>query len=246
MSKITFSVVANKDGCLTKTIRPDGKGGIVKTPAAHMTQGTVMKVEMPFNEVGAFNRNLSDNQALVHGVCGHDVAHVVSEKRFKNQPETVTRTKKFFHYPEGAGLMMFDHDPVPGQRSYTPAKLVEVIGGVWPGFKQLPKMVTPSTSNCIYDLEGNEINGKGGGFHLYIPVNPAKKIPEIGETLFKRLWATGHGYIVISKAGSMLKRTIFDAAVFSPERIDFVAGAVCIGCEQRLPEPLYIEPEVTA
>lgn len=243
---ITFSEITNSNGFLTKTIRLDGKGGIVKTPGAHLTKGIVKTVQMPFDEMGGYIRSLTNNQALVHGVCDYKIAHVVSERQFRDQPETVTRTKKFFGYPEeGAGLMMFDHDPIPGQTSYTPTELVEIISGAWPGFKQLPKMVTHSTSSCIYDMDGNEVTGKSSGFHLYVPINPAAKIPEVGATLFKRLGAKGYCYIVISKAGSMLKRTVFDAAVFSPERIDFVAGAVCIGCEQRLPEPLYIEPEVT-
>jgi hypothetical protein len=39
----------------------------------------------------------------------------------------------------------------------------------------------------------------------------------------------------------MLVRSIFDASVFSPERLDFVAGANCVDCEQRRPQPVYFE-----
>jgi hypothetical protein len=66
-------------------------------------------------------------------------------------------------------------------------------------------------------------------------------LPELADVLFKRMWLGGHGYIVISRAGSMLVRSIFDASVFSPERLDFVAGANCVDCEQRRPQPVYFE-----
>lgn len=138
---------------------------------------------------------------------------------------------------------MIDHDPKPGQAPMIKEGVVEAICSVWPAFRHLPKWWTPSTSACIYDLQGGQLTGEGSGFHLYFPFRPASRLPELADLLFKRLWLAGHGNIFITRAGSMLPRTIFDASVFSPERLDFVGGANCIDCEQRLPPPVFIQPE---
>lgn len=44
---------------------------------------------------------------------------------------------------------------------------------------------------------------------------------------------------VIANIHSVFIRNIFDAVVFSPERLDFVAGAACVDCVQKLPDPVY-------
>ena len=236
---ITLTVLTNKGGLLTKTILPDGVGGIVKEPAAAMTAGTAETVSLPFNEFGAFLRSLKPNQAIAHGVCGHDRADIVSAAKFTGQTGAITRTKKFFRYPDGWGIGMLDHDPAPGRDALTPAQLFEAVSAVWPAFADLPKVITGSTSSYIFGPSGEPLAGRGSGFHAYFPFRPAAALPELAERLFKRLWSARHGYITISVAGSQLIRTIFDAAVFSPERIDFCAGAQCIGCAQRLPAPDY-------
>ena len=238
--EVTFTRLTRTDGgLLTKTIRPDGRGGIVKTPAAAMTAGTAETVALPFSEFGPFLRSLKPEQALAHGVCGRDRTNIVSAAKFTGQPNTVTRSKEYFHYPDGWGVAMLDHDPAPGRDALSPAQLFDAVTAVWPAFADLPKVVTGSTSAYIFDATGKQLTGRGSGFHAYYACRPASALPDLAEILFKRLWLTRHGYIAISAAGSMLVRTVFDKAVFSPERIDFSAGAHCIDCAQRLPAPDY-------
>lgn len=63
-------------------------------------------------------------------------------------------------------------------------------------------------------------------------------VPRFLAALGKRLVLAGYGRVEISRAGSLLERTLADLLVGSPERLDFVAGAVCDkGLEQRRPEP---------
>ena len=70
----------------------------------------------------------------------------------------------------------------------------------------------------------------------------AAAIPEIGAFIYQALWAAGHGYIVVSKSGRALDRTLVDAAVWQPERLDFVAAPVLgPGLERRSP-PVAIVP----
>lgn len=247
--EVTFTEITRCGGPLSKTIRPDGQGGITKTAAANMTSGTAKTLTMPFKEFGAYLRTLEPNQAICHGVCGHDEIKLVCRAKFKGQPGTITKTKEFFHYPAGPGIGMFDHDPKPGREALSPDELIEIICRVCPDFKNVPTWSTPSTSSCINDKAGNQLTGEGNGFHLYFPFKNASDLPRFADVLFKRLWLVGQGYIFISRAGSMLERTVFDAAVFSPERLDFVSGAKCIDCEQRLPDPVYrsgVQMEVAA
>ena len=237
--KVSFTEITRSGGPLSKTIRPDDKGGIVKKPAANMTRGTARTVSIPFKEFGPYLRTLKPNQAIVHGVCGHDEIKIVSQAKFTGQPNTITRSKEFFHYPDGPGIGMFDHDPKPGQKTLSPDKLLEIICQVAPSFRNAMTWSTPSTSSCIYDKAGNQLTGEANGFHLYFSVLDASDLPRFADVLFSRLWLAGHGYIFINKVGSMLERTVFDKSVFSPERLDFVSGANCVNCEQRLPDPVY-------
>lgn len=238
-SEVTCTVFTREGGLLTKTIRPDGRGGVIKEPAAAMTAGTAETVALPFSEFGAFLRRLKANQALAHGVCGRDRVGIVSAAKFTGQADTICRTKEFFRYLDGWGIGMLDHDPKPGQDALSPAQLFEAVTAVWPEFADLPKVVTGSTSSYIFDPTGKPLSGRGSGFHCYFPIKPAAALPTLAEVLFKRLWLTGHGYIFISRDGKQLIRTIFDDSVFSPERLDFCAGAACVGCVQKLPAPEY-------
>ncbi|CAG34907.1 hypothetical protein [Desulfotalea psychrophila] len=236
---IAFTIITNHDGPLTKTIRPDGQGGIIKKPAANLVRGVTKRVTMPFRKFGPFLRTLQNNQALCHGVSDYPQANITSRAKFNGEPDTITRTSEYFHYPTGAGIGMFDHDPKPGQKTLSADELLDIIYSVCPDFRRLSTWWTPSTSSCIFDNNKNELTGIGAGFHLYFPFEPADKLPEFADWLSRQLWLAGHGHIFISRTGSLLTRTVFDLTVFSPERLDFVAGADCIDCNQRLPEPVY-------
>lgn len=111
---ITFSELTNTNGLLTKTISPDGKGGIIKQSAANLIRGKAETISILFEEFGHYLRTLNSNQALSHGITGHEgVINLVTAGKYSSQPGTVSRTKDFFHYPDGTGLGLFDHDPKP-------------------------------------------------------------------------------------------------------------------------------------
>jgi len=74
----------------------------------------------------------------------------------------------------------------------------------------------------------------------------ASDIPRYGKLLFDRLWLAGYGFIALSSNGAMLDRTIIDAAVFSPERLDFVGKPVIssAGLEYTPIEPKFISGDM--
>ena len=243
---ISFTVISRIDGKpVSKVIKPDGQGGITKTAVANISNGTMQRVVMPFGEFGPFFRSLKSYQAIVHGVPINHGGDDYQEFSFglvgqEDPPKKLSRSKKFLGYPTNTScLCMFDHDPKPGQQALTPDELINLIREIVPDFAYCPTWSTGSTSSNIYDMAGNELSGEGAGFHLYFPFDNPANLPVFMDTLFKRLWLAGKGYIFVSKGGALLERTVFDAAVFSPERLDFVSGAICENCYQRMPEPVF-------
>ena len=237
-----FTEVTKSNGILTKKISVDSEGNIKKDASqCNMAYGTAQTVTMNFPEFPDYFKELNLNQAIAHGTCGYKKIKIISAAKFKNQPDTILRTKKYFHYPEGPALAMVDYDPDDGQPVRDYQEIIKIIDSVCPGFATIPKVLTYSTSSCIYQGD-TEIAGKGAGFHLYFLVKNGKDLGRFKDVLFQRLWLAGIGYIKISRSGALLPRTIFDTAVFSPERLDFVAGANLMDSNitQRRPDPLYI------
>jgi hypothetical protein len=60
------------------------------------------------------------------------------------------------------------------------------------------------------------------------------------------LWASGQGWVEIGKAGQALERTIVDAAVWQPERLDFAAPPQLGPGLIRNPPPSHIEGDPAA
>lgn len=198
------------------------------------------------------------NQAIVHGICEHKLARVVTKGKVEKAKATsdipvIARTKDYISYSEGSGVILFDHDKaregavgsVEALASYTPAELVAMLATVHPDIGKAAFVSTPSTSSCIYNAAGEMLRGEGTGSHTYLFVTQASDIPRYLKTLGKRLFIAGLGRIEISRSGSLLERTLVDLLVGSPERLDFVAGAVCRdGLEQRLPAPSVHDGEM--
>ena len=234
-----LTLINKNRGPLTKIIRyQDGR--ILKDGSkCWLNQGKAKQVDTSLEKMAQWLRKLRPGQALIHGINGHKQIKIVSEKKYSGQADTIPRTKKHFSFVNGEGSAFFDHDPKPGHKAYSRKAFLEILSEVFPAIADMGSVWTPSTSSCIFK-GGQQLVGQDGGMHIYFAVKNATDLPRFSEVLFKRLWIAGHGYIFITKDGKQLERTIFDQAVFSPERLDFVAGAVCRdGLEQRLPDPVY-------
>ena len=238
---VNFTLVTKKSGPLTKIIRyRDGKP-VKDLSECWLSEGTSQEVTTSLKGFAETLRSCKPNQAVIHGVCGYKEIKIVSEQNFKGQPGTVTRTKKFFRYPKKNALTLFDYDVKPNVEPLSHDAWLNAMSEIFSGFEQVGYVVTPSTSSCIYGKDGNQLSGESSGFHHYVIAKKPSDIPRFNSTLFKRLWLAGYGYIFISRSGAQLERTIYDQFVMSPERLDFVAGAVCKdGLEQRLPDPVYV------
>jgi hypothetical protein len=251
--RISFTCFTKNKGILTKRMKLT-EGQLVKDASdCRMSAGRAETITLAPAQFGAFLQGLKQKQAIAYGICNHNKALIVSKAkengaRAANGLPIIARTKEHFRYPEGPGLLMFDHDKARDNAVsldnkaltvYTPDRLIEIISSFFPEIKQAAYVAACSTSSCIYSAEtGEELRGKGAGFHLYLFPKNAADVPRFLKVLGKRLVLAGYGRIEISRAGSLLERTLADLLVGSPERLDFVAGAVCDkGLEQRRPEP---------
>ncbi|MDO5706192.1 MAG: hypothetical protein Q4G49_14165 [Paracoccus sp. (in: a-proteobacteria)] len=132
----------------------------------------------------------------------------------------VTRTKAEFAFASQPGIMLIDVDGIVGNHDAQIQKIYEVA----PELKDYPHVVQPSSSSNLRKPDGSELSGVKG-LHLYWFVDDATRIKEYGHVLFDRLTLAGHSHVKISASGSMLERSVVDAAVWQGERLDFVGGA---------------------
>ena len=189
-----------------------------------------------------FLQTLSPNQCLTYGIPPRD-AELVTEEVWINlgQPDDpLPRTQSVFDWPDGSGILMLDYDaPKDGTKRLGAKELIKTLLDACPDIKSSGLIWWPSTSSLIYAGQ-TKINGLKGQ-RIYLFVKDANDIARAGKTLNERLWALGHGRYEVSESGSLLKRSVFDGAVWQSNRIDFAAGAMCgSGLEQRRGEPTVL------
>ncbi|MBP9604367.1 MAG: hypothetical protein KBE53_09845, partial [Chromatiaceae bacterium] len=197
-----------------------------KSSIANLYEGTCQRVileDLP--AFGAFLDGLKPNEAVIYGVPkGRDAARIVTEAECTHHPEAISRTRRCFEFAPRPGIWMLDHDP-SDDRALTHQELIDNLRNLAPCLKTALMFWRPSASSGIRDATGAIDTGIAGQ-RLYLPVADASLIPEAGKALIDLLWANGHGYIKIGKAGQALERTLVDASVWQPERLDFAAPPV--------------------
>ena len=241
---VTFSLLIKEGGKLTKSFAIDEDGELVKDSGqCFLSKGFVETIEMEVEDLPGFISSIDQNQALVHGVCDESPAKVVTEAQFTNQPNTVTRTKKYFKFPAlTAGLMLFDVDgpvEIDGKRLNLEQIIVKICE-VIPGLEDCYMIALPSTSSGVHRI--GEVPPPASSWHIHVVVENQTDIPRFAKALNIKLWLAGYGWIKISRVGSLLERNaLLDMAVFSPERLVFEAKPdLCDGLERTCLEPVLI------
>lgn len=215
---------------LTKRWRMDGDRP-VQDSAGQMTAGHACPVSITSPDAFCeLLQRLDDKQALTYGVTldGHEHP-ITTKKRLPDaKPGTIARDNDHFRWPEGTGWLMLDYDPAPTGEPLQADDLLQTLYDVCPKLAGAAMVWGTSGSSHIVNTDtGEEVTGLQGQ-RLYVLVADARDIPRAGKTLFDRLWLAGHGRYDISRAGSLLERTLIDSAVWQPSRLDFAAPPVCV------------------
>ncbi|CBL46381.1 Conserved hypothetical protein [gamma proteobacterium HdN1] len=238
--EVTYSCIsASQPKTLTKTYRLGADGKLTKSTIANLSAGviTVCKVAS-VSEFAKRLQELAPSQALTYGVpkdygpCDgapyqRELLSTKRHEELESPSDAITRTNDNFKWPEDAGVLLLDYDPQEGQQALSKAQLLARMGEVIP-LEQTAYVWWCSSSSLITNADTQEQLTGIKGQRVYIMVKNASDIPRAGEVLFKRLWLAGYGYYAISRAGSALKRSVIDASVWQPTRLDFAAGAHCV------------------
>lgn len=240
MVAVTFTVVTStRPPRLAKELRLAADGArLTKTAVADMTEGRAHVVQHLFGDLPRVLDALGSNQAVVWGVPkglrpGQSVAIATRDDvaSGKAPAGAVPRDREHWHFLDGApGVMMLDHDGGKDgetvERDDVKARTFEAV----PELAGAPFHWRPSSSAGIKHPDGRVLSG----FHkhrFYLLVSNAADIPATGKRLIARLWAAEQGsgryaWADVGSAGQIIQRTLFDAQVWQPERLDFVAPAI--------------------
>ena len=196
---------------------------------------------------------LASNQAVVLGNAADDRRYrLLTDKQLKKEKaagtagDAIARTKECLSWPQGDHLLMLDHDPEPNKPDITALELWERAIAVIPELAGVGRLSTPSTSSGIYRKETGECLRPENGHHTYIQVRGnVERFVEILKTL---CWLKGEAFYKLgvpnaeTQTQSILERFLVDAAVFSPERLIYEAGALLPNeLEQRRSAPHVVE-----
>ena len=237
----TAATIIESTAVLTKTYKlVDGKP--TQETSANMAQGAAtVKAFNTVHELAAILKGLKTNQAMSWGVVKN--AHpeqsiqVLSRKKYEEQgrpKNAVARTNDFFEWGASGGVMMLDFD-FKGD-AMPKDQIMQTLYSIMPKLQESAFIWWCSSSSFIYNGDTQHSGLKGQ--RIYILVKDASDIERAGKVLFERLWLAGHGHFEISKAGSLLTRSIIDSSVWQPNRLDFISGANCIApVQQKRPEP---------
>lgn len=261
MGEIKFSLLENTKGNLSKKLSLKD-GNLQKSASAALYMGKFQTVSLDWEgDFGEFISKLNPTQAIVHGVCtrlGADNQALASGRVVKNNsawdPKSgvVSRTAENFGY-HGTGvrnggdlyqpfecstpnLVMLDLDDL--DKDATMDEIVMQVYADLPELKALGCWAYASAGSFIYNGD-TQLTGLSG-LHIYFTLPQTTAVNDFKTFIDVMLWNKGKGKIFITKSGQRIKRTYVDLSVFAPERLDFIAGAICEdGLDQRRPAPLY-------
>jgi P4 family phage/plasmid primase-like protien len=248
----SVTIVTNAEGTLTKRASFDRHGGLCIAPAAALARGTFRTLAAPtVDTLASIVRGLTHAEALLHGIARNEAssgqlatAHAVEKATCT--PEAIARTAECFVWADGPGWLMLDFDlkdlPPHLANSLDPIsidRLREAVVAVGPELADMPMLALPSTSAMLYRATNFECLRGLTGVRMYVPVHRAGEIPGLGERLHERLVLAGWGWLHVSRAGTLSQpRSLVDASVWTPERLDFIGGAKCEpGIVQQRGEP---------
>lgn len=232
---------SHRPAVLTKVIGLAPDGSLTKHAAACIAEGTARRANVEsLRELAAVLDGLQPNQAVGWGTFDDETVQVVPER--DETPGTTPRTRDNMSFRPGPGIMMLDHDGTPDGAlalDTLHSRLLETC----PALAGAPMLCRPSVSAGLRTADGRALTD-GGRFRLYAVVSDATQIPEAGKRLTCLLWAAGHGWHVVGQAGQALPRTLVDASVWQPERLDFAAQPVLNdGIVREQVEPVFFNED---
>jgi hypothetical protein len=220
-------------------------GQLTKRSAASIYEGHAERVVISnLTELRDLIGRLQPRQALCFGVAKRQRARLLTQETLRSgsYPDAIARDRDHFSFRQALpGILMLDCDSREGWPPRGWQEIDEIIAEIIPAWHQTQRLWRASSSAYLYRRDETQLIGMGG-WRCYVVVDDASAIPSLGAFIYQRLWEGGHGYIVVSESGQALDRSLIDASVWQPERVDFAAEPVVEGdVIRRAPEPVLLE-----
>jgi hypothetical protein len=231
-----ITVFTKADGPLTKRISLARDGSLLSDGSAcKMVRGKAERVSI--RDVSDFARlieMLDIDQAITLGALRADLpgkVKVTTQSKLNGQtrPGIIARTGANIIYKDGPGFALLDFDS-KGMPTAVATQLKQ-RGGFWPtlvsvlpALAGVARVTRASTSAGLYRADTGEKFSGSNGLHVYPTVQDGTDVERFLKTLHARCWLAGLGWMVVSKSGSLLERSIVDRTVFGPERLVFEGG----------------------
>lgn len=205
-----ISIITDEKNKMVKVFDKDLK---VSSPS-HLFKGEIVTKDLSAEELADLVPNLPQTSCLCLGVNkdfpGPDIPTVIKVNPNREKGE-IARAKQDLVWPLGLeSWAFFDFD----NAGVTPAEGMAILKGIDSRLQDCPTVTIPSSSSHIWDGD-KELRG-ATNFHIYFAIQVEDE--EYFEDFFKRLLLAGHCKAAVTRAGSIVMRSIVDKAVFSSER----------------------------
>jgi len=221
-------------GALTKRISL-GKDGqpVSDASACRMSKGRARRV--PFSSPGEFARTIAACTSTQALALGRLIAGLPSEvkvcaraklpgKAGSASDMTIARTLENLAF-EGIGALLLDIDlkgmPEGLNLPSMDRDWSKILTDAVPELRGCAMVCRASTSAGLKDTANGRTFHGSGGAHVYVFLSDMLRSKEVLQRISDRLWLTGFGWYWISAGNALLKRSLIDTSVGSPERLVF-------------------------
>ena len=217
-----ISVITDEKNQLTKYFKLSEDQTLVKTAPGHLYKGTIESFDVSAVQLIDLIKDLNQNQCLCLGVLAEPGRQDIFCNKTAPEKTSPIRSKEFLDFPLDSAFLLLDFD----DSGKSPDEALQILAEVDPQFETCGAAVIPSSSSYIYTEDGTEIMGEGN-FHIFVELHGSRNPEEYGTLLFERLQLIGHITPKVTKAGTVVMKSLFDRVVLSPEREIFSADPVC-------------------
>lgn len=236
-AQVLFTVITSRSP-LTKSYHLEDNGQIASSGKTILYDGEAeTKSISSLAEFNTFLNTLTPHQAITLGIFDPRPGaktQIVTQEYYDSQTDRdglATRSKQFFRYHPGPGLILYDIDDHWIQE-FAPDLLCADIPSLVINELNLPyALVRPSSSS--------RVKPNARSFHVYTIVENAIHTEEMLKTDFARLVLKHHGFAVLTHATNRkpatLIRSLIDDNVGGPERLVYEAPPIAA-------PPLVVKP----
>jgi hypothetical protein len=235
---IQLTKLSSSGGALTKQIRLDANGALVKGQAGTLWRGMAERVKITsVATLASFIEGLTSNQALALGSLRGDLPDLISVGTVGNlngtaRPGIIARVATNIIY-SGPAFSLLDFDS-KGMAPSVAANLAQA-GGLWPALLSvLPNLNTiarvtrNSTSSGLSRSDTGATLPGSDGVHTFVAVKEGGDADRFLHVLHDRCWLAGYGWIMVGAAGTPLERSIVDRTCGGPERLVYEGAPVLL------------------